>query len=200
VNTTKNVASQQNRPMVIARVTTSPNSGTTQTQWWVQEIGLMSSPSPALTSKAGSRAPSAARRRITGTVTASSTSPSPTATGRAQPARPETRWSKPFNDWLATWVLDVAGFVLNSGPPSTCVVQYRIESAGSRIRLSAPSPTNVHSARSASARRPVMNRCSTKISGVSLIAAATPTSTPRLGDGGSTRTSSTTKAISKASI
>lgn len=92
MNTTHTPASHQYRP------TTNPNNATTQTQWCVQETGLTSNPNPAVTSNASHCAPRPASRRTTGTITASSTSPSTMATGNAQPARPDTRSSNPFND------------------------------------------------------------------------------------------------------
>jgi hypothetical protein len=82
---------------------------------------------------------------------------------------------------------------------STVPVQYAQLSAGSATAPTTAQAANAAAARAASFGRPAIRRYTTNSSGVSLIAAATPTSTPRYRAGvsptASTSASSTTKKL-----
>src|SRR3954451_17501249 len=101
--------------------------------------------------------------------------------------------TRPVSDWLPSQ---------NTGPirigsPTTVIVQ-KCQASRAEIRNITPcNATNVATARTAADRRPMISRYTTKINGVSLTAAATPTSTPphlpaRPLAGTSTSTSTTT--------
>ncbi|GAB3909743.1 hypothetical protein GCM10029964_111920 [Kibdelosporangium lantanae] len=107
-----------------------------------------------------------------------------------------SRETRPVRDWLPSQ---------NTGPirigsPTTVIVQKCQASLAEMTNINPWSPTNVANARTAADRRPITSRYATKINGVSLTAAATPTSTPphfpaRPVAVASTSTSTTTRNI-----
>ena len=156
-----------------SRDTSSTISGTTQTQWWVHEIGEISSVQNAVTSTAASVWPLRWNRMSSHSAGIASRKPMPIAAFDAHGARSVARFISAFSDWLPAQctgpIRPVSGSV---------TVQYLAASCALIRNIRPWSTTNVASPRSASLRRPVMNRCPRNTSGVSLIAAATPTSTP----------------------
>jgi hypothetical protein len=148
--------------------------GSTQTQWWLQEIGETSTPTSPTSPTAANSRPERCVAAATHSPNAATTNPTASHGSRAGSAPCRTRVKNPFSDWFPTY-----------GTPPTCSgrhhsrVQNRTESPGSSTHPSPAVAANEASAVPAARRRPVNHRCTAKIAGVSLIPAAIPTSTPR---------------------
>ena len=167
---TSHLASQLPQP---ASAISSTSSGATHTQWCSQDTGESSSPVNADTSSACTGRSRLWKRRTSSAAGMASSAPIRNATCCDHGASSESLRTMPPSDWFH---MPSVG-PIRLGSLIVCV-QYRTVSCHAMASMKPCSARKVPNARAASARRPVSSRWPTKISGVSLTAAAMPISTP----------------------
>jgi hypothetical protein len=169
------------RRSVTATQPSTASNGASHTQWCTHDTGDTSNPHNAVTPTAyGSRT-----RGITYTANASTTT-----AGITHSDSWPRRANAPRNDWLDT----NAGDPIRS-PSNTSFVQYVTDGPGASTKANAAQARKV-AADQIAARYSLRNKKKTmKTPGVSLTAAAMPTSTPRGQRGLRARQSSVTNAI-----